>query len=117
MKADRIEDVDFRFRRRSLYRERLGVTTVDTAVTLAIDPGMTFMDTAWEYGQGRRHQVILVTKVCRRDAKTGQEQLHQSLRRLKTDVFGAWRFHEIKCDNDAKLIFRAGGYRSRSGRP
>ena len=71
----------------------------------------------WEYGQGRRHQVILVTKVCRRDAKTGHEQLHQRLRRLKTDVIGAWRVHEIKCDYDAKLIFRAGGYRSCSSHP
>ena len=43
------------------------------------------------------------------DAKTRQEQLHQSLRRLKTDVIDAWRFHEINYDNDAELIFRTGG--------
>ena len=59
----------------------------------AIDGGMTFMDTAWEYGQGeserrmglalkgRRDQVTLMTKVCGRDARTAQDQLHQSQRR------------------------------------
>lgn len=87
----------------------------------AIDEGMTFMDTAWEYGQGeserrmglglegRRDQVILMTKVCGRDAKTAEEQLHDSLRRLKTDVIDVWQFHEINYDNDAELIFQTGG--------
>jgi len=87
----------------------------------AIEQGMTFMDTAWEYGQGeserrmglglqgRRDQVILMTKVCARDAKTAEEQLHQSLSRLKTEVIDVWQFHEINYDNDAELIFRAGG--------
>ena len=87
----------------------------------AIEEGMTFMDTAWEYGQGeserrmglglegRRDQVILMTKVCGRDAKTAEEQLHDSLHRLKTDVIDVWQFHEINYDNDAELIFRAGG--------
>lgn len=87
----------------------------------AIDEGMTFMDTAWEYGQGeserrmglglegRRDKVILMTKVCGRDAKTAEEQLHDSLRRLKTDVIDVWQFHEINYDNDAELIFQTGG--------
>jgi predicted aldo/keto reductase-like oxidoreductase len=82
---------------------------------------MTFMDTAWEYGQGeserrmgvglqgRRDQVILMTKVCAREAKTAEEQLHQSLSRLKTEVIDVWQFHEINYDNDAELIFRPGG--------
>ena len=57
----------------------------------AIEQGMTFMDTAWEYGQGEserrmglglpggRDQVILMTKVCGRETKTAEEQLHSSL--------------------------------------
>ena len=48
---------------------------------------------AWEYGQGEserrmglglpggRDQVILMTKVCGREAKTAEEQLHSSLSR------------------------------------
>ncbi len=87
----------------------------------AIDQGMNFMDTAWEYGQGeserrmglglqgRRDKVVLMTKVCGRDAKTAEEQLHESLNRLKTDVIDVWQFHEINYDNDAELIFRTGG--------
>ncbi|MDP7279636.1 MAG: aldo/keto reductase [Candidatus Poribacteria bacterium] len=76
---------------------------------------------AWEYGQGEserrmglglpggRDQVILMTKVCGREAKTAEEQLHSSLSRLKTEMIDVWQFHEINCDNDAELIFRAGG--------
>ena len=87
----------------------------------AIDEGMNFMDTAWEYGQGesarrmglglqdRREKVVLMTKVCSRDAKIAEEQLHESLDRLKTDVIDVWQFHEINYDNDAELIFRSGG--------
>ena len=53
------------------------------------------MDTAWEYHNGeserrmglalhdRRDQVTLMTKVCARDRKTAEEQLHESLRRLQ----------------------------------
>ena len=79
------------------------------------------MDTAWEYGQGeserrmglalkgRRDQVTLMTKVCGRDARTAEEQLHQSLRRLQTEVIDVWQFHEINYDNDPDLIFRVDG--------
>src|SRR6476661_11226353 len=65
----------------------------------AIDAGVTFLDNAWEYHDGkseirmgkairdRRQQVFLMTKVCThgRDAKTAMRQLEQSLRRLHTD--------------------------------
>src|SRR5207237_1308404 len=65
-------------------------------VHAAIDAGVTFMDNAWEYHDGkseermgkaladRRHQVFLMTKVCThgRDAKVAMKQLEQSLRRL-----------------------------------
>lgn len=59
--------------------------------------------------RGRRDKVILMTKVCGRDAKTAEEQLHESLNRLKTDVIDVWQFHEVNYDNDAELIFRTGG--------
>ncbi|MEE3193937.1 MAG: aldo/keto reductase [Candidatus Poribacteria bacterium] len=102
---------------RSDINEQTSVRLVQNA----IDEGMTFMDTAWEYGQGeserrmglalkgRRDQVTLMTKVCGRDAKTAEEQLHQSLRRLQTEVIDVWQFHEINYDNDPDLIFRVNG--------
>ncbi len=90
-------------------------------VRTAIDGGMTFMDTAWEYHQGeserrmglalegRRDRVILMTKVCARDRRGAEAQLHDSLRRLRTDVIDVWQFHEVNYDNDPDWICRAGG--------
>ena len=90
-------------------------------VHAAIEAGMTFMDNAFEYGdgeserrmglalKGRRDQVTLMTKVCARDRKTAEAELEESLRRLQTDVIDVWQFHEINYDSDADWIFRAGG--------
>lgn len=90
-------------------------------VQSAIDAGVTFMDNAWEYHdgeserrmglalQGRREKVVLMTKVCGRDAKTAEANLHDSLTRLKTDVIDVWQFHEINYDNDPEWIFAPGG--------
>ena len=87
----------------------------------AIDAGVTFMDNAWEYAggeserrmgialEGRRDKVVLMTKVCGRDRNTAEQQLEDSLRRLRTDVIDVWQFHEVNYDNDAEWIFRAGG--------
>ncbi len=87
----------------------------------AIDAGVTFMDNAWEYHngeserrmglalQGRRDAVTLMTKVCGRDRKTAEAELHDSLRRLQTDVIDVWQFHEINYDNDPDWICRADG--------
>ena len=90
-------------------------------VHAAIDAGVTFMDNAWEYHdgeserrmgvalKGRRHQVTLMTKVCGRDRATAEAHLHDSLRRLQTDVIDVWQFHEINYDNDPDWILRADG--------
>jgi uncharacterized protein len=100
--------------------------TVDEQMSIglvqgAIDAGVDFIDTAWEYHdgeserrmglalQGRRDQVTLMTKVCARDRKGAEEQLHESLRRLQTDVIDLWQFHEVNYDNDPDWIFRADG--------
>jgi uncharacterized protein len=97
--------------------EKMSVKLVQTA----IDLGVTFMDNAWEYHQGeserrmglalkgRRDQVTLMTKVCGRDRETAEAQLHDSLRRLQTDVIDVWQFHEINYDNDPEWIFRVDG--------
>ena len=86
-----------------------------------IDAGITFMDNAWEYAdgeaerrmgialEGRRDQVVLMTKVCGRDRQTAEDQLNESLRRLRTDVIDVWQFHEVNYDNDPEWIFRPGG--------
>lgn len=89
----------------------------------AIDAGVTFMDNAWEYHDGRsedwmgralegkRQQVFLMTKVCThgRDKKTALRMLKESLRRLKTDYLDLWQVHEVIYDSDPDLHFAAGG--------
>lgn len=89
----------------------------------ALDAGITFMDNAWEYHQGRSEQIMgkalqgrrdkafLMTKVCThgRDRKVAMQQLEQSLRRLKTDHVDLWQVHEVIYDNDPDLHFAKGG--------
>ncbi len=89
----------------------------------AIDGGVTFLDNAWEYHDGkseirmgkairdRRQQVFLMTKVCThgRDARTAMRQLEQSLRRLHTDYLDLWQIHECAYYNDPERHFAKGG--------
>ncbi|MEO8336006.1 MAG: aldo/keto reductase [bacterium] len=90
----------------------------------AIDAGITFMDNAWEYHDGksetrmgkalaggRRDQVFLMTKVCThgRDAKVAMRQLEESLRRLKTDHIDLWQVHEVAYAGDPERHFMKGG--------
>jgi predicted aldo/keto reductase-like oxidoreductase len=92
-------------------------------VHTAIDAGVTFMDNAWEYHDGkselrlgkalvgRRDQVFLMTKVCThgRDAKVAMRMLEESLRRLKTDYLDLWQVHEVAFYNDPEHHFMKGG--------
>ncbi|MGI6457466.1 MAG: aldo/keto reductase [bacterium] len=88
----------------------------------AIDLGVTFMDNAWEYHNGRseelmgralqdgyREKVFLMTKHHGRDRKTAMQHLEDSLRRLKTDVIDLWQFHEVVYDEDPRMIFAKDG--------
>ena len=89
----------------------------------AIDAGVNFLDNAWEYNggrseelmgralQGRRQQVILMTKVCShgRDKKVALQQLDDSLRRLKTDYLDLWQIHEVVYTDDPDRHFMPGG--------
>jgi predicted aldo/keto reductase-like oxidoreductase len=90
----------------------------------AIDAGITFMDNAWEYhdgkseqrlgkalANGRRQKVFLMTKVCThgRDARVAMRQLEDSLRRLKTDHLDLWQVHEVAYAGDPERHFMKGG--------
>jgi uncharacterized protein len=99
--------------------EREGIRIVHAA----IDAGITFMDNAWEYHDGkseqimgkaladRRGRVFLMTKVCThgRDKNEAMRQLEQSLRRLKTDYLDLWQVHECVYYNDPERHFMRGG--------
>lgn len=89
----------------------------------AVDEGITFMDNAWDYLDGvaeermgkalaeggRRDKVFLMTKCCGRSAKDAESNLHDSLRRLRTDHLDLWQFHEINYDNDPEWVFAEDG--------
>ena len=92
-------------------------------IQTAVDAGVTFMDNAWEYHQGkseermgralagRRDRVFLMTKVCThgRGKREAMRQLERSLRRLKTDYLDLWQIHECVYDNDPERHFARGG--------
>lgn len=92
-------------------------------VQAAIDSGVTFLDNAWEYHEGRsekivgkalkgrRDQVFLMTKVCThgRGKREAMKQLEQSLKRLHTDVLDLWQIHECVYPNDPGHHFAEGG--------
>lgn len=89
----------------------------------AVDGGITFMDNAWDYHdgrseelmgealKGRRDRVFLMTKVCShgRDKKVALKQLEDSLRRLRTDYLDLWQIHEVVYENDPDLHFAPNG--------
>ncbi|MBY0232746.1 MAG: aldo/keto reductase [Gemmataceae bacterium] len=89
----------------------------------AIDGGMTFFDNAWDYHDGGSEEIMgkalaqagyrrkcfLMTKNCGRDAKTVQQHLDDSLKRLQTEVIDLVQFHEINYDNDPDWIVEKGG--------
>ncbi len=102
------------------------VKSVRDAVRLAheaIDAGITFLDNAWEYHDGRseelmgkaiydrRNQVFLMTKVCThgRGRRIAMRQLEESLRRLKTDYLDLWQVHEVVYDNEPAHHFAVDG--------
>ena len=98
-----------------------------TAIRLlheAVDGGITFMDNAWEYHDGRserlmgkalsggwRERVFLMTKVCThgRGRKTAMAQLEESLRRLRTDHLDLWQVHEVAYGNDPQMHYAKHG--------
>src|SRR3989441_12306171 len=101
-----------------------GARQAERIVREAVDAGITFLDNAWEYHDGRseeimgralaggrRDRVFLMTKVCThgRDRATAMRQLEQSLRRLRTDHLDLWQIHEVVYENDPELHFARGG--------
>lgn len=92
----------------------------------AIDQGLTFFDSAWDYQMGgseeiigraldqdgKRDKVFLMTKNCERDYDGSMRCLEDSLRRFRTDRIDLWQFHEMVYDNDPDWVFEKGGLKA-----
>ncbi len=89
----------------------------------ALDRGINFMDNSWDYNEGAsemrmgtalaqegyRKKAFLMTKIDGRTKETAEDQLNDSLRRLKTDHIDLIQFHEILRFDDPDRIFAEGG--------
>lgn len=92
-------------------------------VHAAMDHGVTFLDNCWDYNDGkseermglaladdgRRNKAFLMTKLDGRTQKAAEQQLEQSLRRLRTDHIDLVQMHEVIRMNDPERIFAPGG--------
>ncbi len=91
-------------------------------VRTAIDRGVTFMDNAWDYENGKaetrmgnalrdgyRQKVFLMTKADGRTKQEAARQIDESLKRLQTDHVDLLQFHEVIRMEDPDRIFAPGG--------
>ncbi|WP_435020273.1 aldo/keto reductase [Tundrisphaera sp. TA3] len=86
------------------------------ALNRAIDLGITYIDTAHSYGDGkseervgkvmatRRGEVTLATKLSARTAEAARRQLELSLKRLKTDRLDVVHIHALSGPDDLAKI-------------
>ena len=94
----------------------IGWTTerdAQAVIEAAIEGGVRFFDTAESYGPhtseiryGKyltpkyREDIFLMTKSTAKDAKTMQEHLDASLKRMKTDYLDLWQVHAVADPDD-----------------
>jgi predicted aldo/keto reductase-like oxidoreductase len=86
------------------------------ALSKAIDLGITYIDTAQSYGNGkseerigklmpaRRKEVTLATKIPGRTADEAKRQIEQSLKRLQTDRLDVLHIHALAGPDDLARI-------------
>jgi uncharacterized protein len=91
------------------------------ALNRAIDLGVTYIDTAHSYGNGkseervgrvmatRRNEVVLATKIPSRTADQARREIELSLKRLRADRLDVLHIHALKNAADLAAIEAKGG--------
>jgi predicted aldo/keto reductase-like oxidoreductase len=96
---------------------------VNDMVAKALDHGINFFDSAWEYQggageerlgialKGKRGDAILATGVCTygRKKDVAMRMLEDSLTRLQTDHLDVWLVHDVIYYNDPELAYQGDG--------
>jgi predicted aldo/keto reductase-like oxidoreductase len=88
-------------------------------VSQAIDRGINYFDVAPEYGNAQemmgpalkpfRKNVFLACKTLQRSAKEASKELHDSLKKLKTEHFDLYQFHAVINMDEVNRITGPGG--------
>lgn len=88
-------------------------------VSKAFDYGVNYFDVAPTYGDAElklgpalepyRKNVFLACKTTKRTAEEAQQELDQSLERLKTDYFDLYQLHAVTQPEEVETIFGPGG--------
>ena len=90
-------------------------------VRYAYDLGLNYFDCAHSYWDGHseevygdvlsdvRKHVFITTKSTKRTRKEAEDELHASLRNLKTDYLDLWQVHGIQTQKEVDQIFSPGG--------
>jgi len=90
-------------------------------VRRAYDLGINYFDCAHSYWNGHseevygdvlasvRKDVFITTKSTKRTRAEADEELHASLKNLKTDYIDLWQMHAIQDQHDIDQIFAPGG--------
>jgi aryl-alcohol dehydrogenase-like predicted oxidoreductase len=103
-----------------------GIMVADTTreeaarqVAAAIDRGVNYFDVAPSYGNAEerlgpalapyRSQVFLACKTAKRTRREAQEELENSLRRLRTDHFELYQLHAMSTEDDYAQATAPGG--------
>jgi aryl-alcohol dehydrogenase-like predicted oxidoreductase len=88
-----------------------------------LDRGINFLDNAWDYNEGRseqrvgkalsqggyREKAFVMTKIDGRTKEVANNQIDDSLRRLKVDHIDLLQHHEVIRFDDPDRIFNDGG--------
>lgn len=91
------------------------------ALNLALDLGITYLDTGQSYGKGiseswvgkgirpRRKEVFISTKITTRNGDEALRETDRSLERLQTNYLDLVHIHNLEGDEDLAAIERKGG--------